>query len=225
MFILIPKEIILLLGVEDGLRELRTEVNNDDSLLEFEMRRGRMKKRHRKKCSRAWMALVTKLQCVWERSEGCQELLFALSLAFFGWIMVPIIKIDHEEGPSLLQAFMSFVLDCWFGCPWTILEEVENQLWKVETNIVPSSHKCMQSRADETELGRVGGGDKLRTKNWENTNHYLERCMDHSGNWELKKVGKTQRNIISWKLDTVNIVKSNEWSSLCKPGKKRTWEK
>lgn len=53
MFMLIPKEIILSLGVEDGLRERRTEVNNDDSLLEFEMRRRRMKKRHRKKCSRA----------------------------------------------------------------------------------------------------------------------------------------------------------------------------
>lgn len=53
MFILIPKEIILLLGVEDGPRELRTELNNGDNLLEFEMRRWRMKKRHRKKCSRA----------------------------------------------------------------------------------------------------------------------------------------------------------------------------
>lgn len=52
MFMLIPKEIILSLSVEDGLRELRTEVNNDDSLLEFEMRRRMMKKRHRKKCSR-----------------------------------------------------------------------------------------------------------------------------------------------------------------------------
>lgn len=53
MFILIPKEIILLLGVEEGPSELRTEVNHDDNLLEFEMRRRRMKKRHRKKCSRA----------------------------------------------------------------------------------------------------------------------------------------------------------------------------